>query len=364
MSQKSQRGLPNHRRCIGEHGSPAADGGCMCPLRSGFTLVELLVVIAIIALLIALLLPAVQAARESARRTSCTSNIRQFGQAVLQYESANQMFPPEGASYGWCTSKPGGDGDTRILNMSGIVLLLPFLEQTGLYSNLDLALPFADRTKGNTGAHPNAVGNQNGTLAGSVTPNTAWVQTPIQSLFCPSDPRPRLSRWNNGPGLTDASGKFGAATNYDFVANHWGKYAYACNKWRTAPRNERYIFAENSTTRSGMITDGLSNVFMVGETVHGRLNGSNPVWAYRTWVQHGIRHEYGINAWPGIHPLHLTKPFQPGVLDWGTPGSLHPGGCNFVLADGSVRFVRESVTPAILGQVFQMADGLNPATDE
>ena len=306
-------------------------------------------VIAIIAVLIALLLPAVQSARESARRTSCMSNIRQFGLAVLQYESANQVFPPEGKSYGWCKSDPanGFPGDPQILNMSGIVLLLPFMEQTGIYAALNLATAFANATTAN-----GAPGNQDGTLAGSLATNSAVVGNPIQSLFCPSDRGDRKSEKSNGSVR-------GAATNYDFIVR---ASSNLCNSWPKAAKKNRYMFAENSMARSGMVTDGLSHTLMVGETTQTVRNGSNPAWAYRQWVQHGINPQMGINYWQGMaSPQH---PYTPGTLDsWGYAGSLHPGGCTFVMADGSVRFVQESVSTTVLGQAARMADGENPSLD-
>ncbi len=99
--------------------------------RRGITLVELLVVIAIIGILVGLLLPAVQAAREAARRMSCSNNLKQFGLALLNYESAHKSFPYGTNPHilpGWRTQYGKG---------SHLVKLLPFIEQTGLYNQLD-----------------------------------------------------------------------------------------------------------------------------------------------------------------------------------------------------------------------------------
>ena len=95
--------------------------------KSGFTLVELLVVITIIGILIALLLPAVQAAREAARRAQCTNNVKQIGLAVLNYESLSGVFPPSGISM-----KSGNYG------FSWIGRILPYTEQENIYDQLDL----------------------------------------------------------------------------------------------------------------------------------------------------------------------------------------------------------------------------------
>src|SRR5947207_3175804 len=103
--------------------------------RRGFTLVELLVVIAIIGILVALLLPAIQSAREAARRSQCVNNLKQWGLAALNHESALKAFPP-GASGCYHKTDPNCPctDDKQCHRASGFVMMLPYMEETALYN--------------------------------------------------------------------------------------------------------------------------------------------------------------------------------------------------------------------------------------
>ncbi|MCS6864709.1 MAG: DUF1559 domain-containing protein [Gemmataceae bacterium] len=351
----------------------------------GFTLIELLVVIAIIAILIGLLLPAVQKVREAAARMRCSNNLKQLALACHNYQSANGTLPPAGVNYGFCGSATTGNGATRVLNMNGWVLVLPFIEQEALFRQMDLNLPFSDVIWDNSGVIRNQRGDYSGppwmgnTGAVSTAPtvNMRLANTPIPMFICPSDPGPRQSTAQAHPNRYGAgAGLPGQRTNYDFITRTASDFG-TCNWWRnSATPGTRYYFGENSNSKIEDALDGSSNTFLLGETlVEPRCNGWGEVWAYRGWVQTGLdpgtaRVASSFNPTQGINNWSLnatwttcgnptgTNPPRPGRLgDWGRVGSLHSGGAMFAMGDGSIRFVRETVPAATLELVALMSDG-------
>jgi prepilin-type N-terminal cleavage/methylation domain-containing protein len=326
----------------------------------GFTLIELLVVIAIIAILIGLLLPAVQKVREAAARSKCSNNLHQLAIAVHSYESTIGTLPPAGKGYGWCTSAAGGTGDTQILNMSGWVLVLPYMEQSALASRLNLNSAFSNQ---NTGYCCSYTGNLNGSLAGDATTNGngALMATVIPAFVCPSDNgnrvEPASSTYSPGGSLT------GALSNYDFITdrnNDAGLGTNGCNYWKRASAAARYMFGENSSAKILDAKDGTSNTFMLGEITVAVGNGEANPWGYRGWVMTGVDPGYnGLNAWSGTAPnLKIGE-----LAQWGSSGSLHTGGAYFAMGDASVRFVRDSTALTVLKQAAKMSDGTTTNLD-
>jgi len=334
------------------------------PRRHAFTLVELLVVIAIIGVLVALLLPAVQAAREAARRTQCQNNLKQLGLALHNYYTAKTHFPPAGANYGWCSQPSGRVKPIKeVLNHHGLLLMLPYIEGNALYENFDFSQAAANIDRGapahggNTAIVP---------LAGDAVAsgNAEVVSTQLPVFSCPSDigdPFLPLGRIY-GTGHTSLPG---AKTNYDFSVLQ----DYTCDAWRkqaTAIRTipefggsppllpARPMFGENSDTTIAMVEDGTSHTVALMETLHDVSNGECSAWGYRGWVMIGLDlPTNGINVWNGSY-VQDPRPSQLGSA--GFPGSLHPGGLHFVMADGSVQFASEDMDKITQNLLSRMAD--------
>jgi prepilin-type N-terminal cleavage/methylation domain-containing protein len=190
-------------------------------LRKAFTLIELLVVIAIIAVLIGLLLPAVQKAREAGSRIRCANNLKQLGLALHNYHEANGSFPP---------GVVADTSDVRNGKHSGLVFLLPYVEQQPLYRGYDFALSW------------------------KASANLAVAQVRVPTFLCPSGP-------NDVP---DDGGVPGAPTDYAFCK---GAQAYLSASGAVQPGSG--LFDVDSLRRFADILDGTSQTFAMGEAVSG-----------------------------------------------------------------------------------------------
>jgi prepilin-type N-terminal cleavage/methylation domain-containing protein/prepilin-type processing-associated H-X9-DG protein len=296
--------------------------------RRGFTLVELLVVIAVIGILVALLLPAVQAARESARRTHCTNNLKQLAVAAHNYHDTRGSVPP---AFILVPTRGSFAGGTTLW-----VELFPYLEEY----NLQWAWDYSDYRK-------NLRGGRNAT--------SAHV---IEILLCPSYPRVENPvDWTNAPQHWPELAWAGGF----FAASHYGGNGGTLpSNLFSAPSEDGVLF-RSSRVRLADITDGTSNTFLFGERSqedpeYDRLCAAfDPGWG--PLVKNGIwgwaGNPYGsctANLLGTPVPINYRVPPLPNAGDrrWqmfrlSAFGSDHPGGATFAFADGSVRFIADDL---------------------
>lgn len=310
----------------------------------GFTLIELLVVIAIIAILIALLLPAVQQARESARRTQCKNNLKQMGLAFHNYHDTYKMFPQ--ADY-WGFRGAGGliGNAANRRNFTWVTMLLPYIEQANVYSQINFSAP----------AWNQQVGGKN------------LQSLRLNAFECPSDPA--FGGGDNRHNLGWSS--YGVSEGYDW--------------WRRAGHPLSGVFNLETHVRIGAITDGTSNTLMVVETCtpsfeplpgvpgHQKVGGGKPRGGgsgnavFRSLLvstgaetsvmanasengAYGAQQPdgsgpagfWGAYAAPYAH--HPTFIHCFGINNnWPGASSMHTGGAQALLADGSVKFLSDNI---------------------
>lgn len=312
--------------------------------KHGFTLVELLVVIAIIGVLVSLLLPAVQAAREAARRAQCTSNMKNLALAVLNYESAFEVFPPAYRARPKSHSWPGESKRAKLME-NWVILTLPYLEQQALRDQFVVADdPMSD-------AAPY--------LQDEI--NRIPRSTDLEIMLCPSD-----------------SGRETKCSRY---GGDWARGNYGINMiesprlWDDQDWNDLYdqgpkrgVAFVNEAMKIAQITDGTSNTIMLAEMRIG-LSADDPrgSWAMgmcssSTHCNWAVSNSNGPNDCGGETELLLDAAGL--IASVGEPTlraecmmphpsfdlaykssvrSLHPGGLNMALADASVRFISDFI---------------------
>jgi prepilin-type N-terminal cleavage/methylation domain-containing protein len=352
---------------------------------TGFTLVELLVVITIIAILIALLLPAVQAAREAARRAFCTNQIKQLGIAVHHYLEANKVFPPgtialptSGGLAGtvaypynvWVEAASGANHH----GTSWILQIMPFMEEESFNWNWKISV------SGNT----------------SLVVAKGMADKDIKGLYCPTrrsafrpdiDDKAGIMRdpaWAGGG--TDYGGcagrhyAFSTATDYPSQAgtvtcsNNFYPSPFASGSSTTTiidtDETKRWgIFGRiNIATTAAEVRDGMSCTLMTGElqriistSVPPCSVTSGPYLSHDGWAIGGCATLFSTGCMfdPGASGAFVAaggKLFNNGLFI--SPGSEHSAGANFGLGDASVRFIADTADPRIFALLGSMDDGV------
>jgi len=309
-----------------------------------FSIIELLVVIIIVAVLVALLIPAVQAAREAARRTQCSNHLKQIGVALHHYVDATQAFPPgclvsSGTFPAYDPWKDAASisGSSKLHGTSWMVEVLPYIEQDNLHRAWDAGK--------------------------SVVGNADLAQINIPCFYCPA--RRKALRIGDAARLLDPSWK-GGGNDYGGCLGSGNGFS---NDWTSTDRHmfakspigsERWdnlgnlgIFPPNYAIGFNSIKDGASNTIMTGELQ--RLDSSASA---RTspdgWALGGVATVF-TTAMKETGGIYQTGGLNNNFFE--SPGSDHPNGALFGMADGSVQFIQNGVDKRAFARMGAMADG-------
>lgn len=310
------------------------------PRRRAFTLIELLVVVAVIALLVGLLLPAVQSAREAAWRVQCLNNLKQLGIALHGYHDAAQTFPA-GIMLGIDSMTPGWGWGFH---------LLPYLEQRPAYDSANL---------------------QDYLFMGS---NETVATIRLQAFMCPSggDASPFDSGYL---GIHIAARKDPAPAQYVACSGRLKVGVVNPGGLLGLGGQGDGAFYSNSRISIAGVADGLSQTLFVGErsrnvadaTWAGAPASVSPLCTKSTWAIKACESSMFMllgRTGPGTSPDLLpyegaTTSYTPNAPDSGPDGfwSLHPGGCHFLMGDGSARSIRSTISGSVFSALGSVAGG-------